>query len=65
MNGKGYNTEGDIEFEIKDGIGNIKEYYSNDNLLFEGEYLNGKGKEYKLNYKREYLNGKKWKRKRI
>ena len=44
-----------------------KEYYSNDKLMFEGEYLNGKrtgkGKEYdyengKLLFEGEYLNGK-------
>ena len=49
-----------------DGIG--KEYDSyNDNLIFEGEYKNGrryKGKEYntfdKLVFEGEYLNGKRW-----
>ena len=30
-----------MEFEIKDGKGNIKEYYYNDKLKFDGEYLNG------------------------
>ncbi len=33
-------------------------------LIFEGEYLNGKGKEYynydKIIFEGEYLNGKKW-----
>ena len=45
----------------------VKEY-NDDDLIFEGEYLNkkrnGKGKEYyyngKLIFKGEYLNGKKW-----
>jgi len=46
-----------MEFEIKEGKGNIKEYdYFEGILVFEGEYLNGdkngKGKEYY-----EYLNG--------
>ena len=42
-----------------------KEYdeYNNDNFLFLGEYLNGKGKEYNkygfLEFEGEYLNGKK------
>ena len=66
-NGKGYNSNRNIEFEIKDGKGIIKEYdlYS-DKLKFEGKYLNGerngKGKEYywngKLKFEGEYLNGK-------
>jgi len=51
-NGNGYNKDGIIDFEIKDGSGKGKEYYDNDELKFEGEYLcgdkNGKGKEYYL-----------------
>ena len=55
--------------ELKQGKGYIKEFkYSNDNLIFEGEYLNGKrngkGKEYydkgKLKFEGEYCFGKKW-----
>ena len=54
-----------MEFEIKDGKYIIKEYYYDDNLKYEGEYLNGKrngkGKEYykngKLKFEGEYLNG--------
>ena len=65
--GIGYNINGNIEYEIKDGKGNIKEYYCDDKLSFEGEYLNGKrngkGKEYNFNgeliFKGEYLNGEK------
>jgi len=63
-NGKGYNKEGKIELEIKEGNGKGKEYdyYG---FKFEGEYLNGKrngkGKEYydngKLLFEGEYLNG--------
>ena len=69
-NGKGYNIDGKIEFEIKEGKGKGKEYFEDGNLIFEGEYLNGKwngkGKEYnedgKLNYDGEFLNGKKIKK---
>ena len=53
-----------MEYEIKEGNGYIKEYYSDDKLEFEGEYLNGerngKGKEYKyakIKFEGEYLNG--------
>ena len=49
-NGKGYNKNGSMDFQIKDGSGKGKEYYNDDQLEFEGEYLNGrkngKGKEY-------------------
>jgi len=49
-NGKGYNYNNELEFEIKDGKGRIKEYNENGKLIFDGEYLNGerngKGKEY-------------------
>ena len=49
-NGKGYNRKGNIEFEIKNGKGNIKEYDECGVLKFKGEYLNGerngKGNEY-------------------
>ena len=49
-NGKGYNNEGHLEYELKNGCGKIKEYYSNGELAFQGEYSNGerkgKGKEY-------------------
>ena len=48
--GKGYNINGKLEYELKDGQGKIKEYFYNDTLRYEGEYLNGerngKGKEY-------------------
>ena len=66
-NGKGYNINGDVEFEIINGKGIIKEY-NFITLIFEGQVLNGKrngkGKEYdysgKLVFEGEYLNGKKW-----
>ena len=72
-NGNGYNMKGNLEFELKDGKGIIKEYNYNGQLKFEGEYINGerngKGKEYnydgKLIFEGEYKNVKKWKRKRI
>ena len=65
-NGKGFDNKGNIEFEIKNGKGNIKEYNENDKYIFIGVYLNGerngKGSEYDKHYlifKGEYLNGKK------
>ena len=76
-NGKLYNKKGDLEFEIKNGKGEIKEYsYCNFKLLFEGEYSNGerkKGKEYyklykdrdkqkdELKFEGEFLNNEKYK----
>ena len=60
------NVSGNIIYELSNGKGYIKEYDGNDELLFEGEYLNGKrngkGKEYdedgKLRFEGEYLKGK-------
>ena len=65
-NGKGYDKNGNILYELQNGTGKVKEYYFNYDLIFEGEYLNGKrngkGKEYnfigKLLFEGEYLNGK-------
>ena len=65
-NGKGYDTSGNIIYELINGNGKIKEYYYDCNLEFEGEYLNGKrngkGKEFwfngELEFEGEYLNGK-------
>ena len=67
-NGKGYNLDDNIIFEIKDGKGYIKDCDDDGGLLFEGEYINGKrngkGKEYyygrKLKFEGEYLNGVIW-----
>ena len=66
FNGKGYNENGNIIYELINGNGNVKEYRY-DKLIFEGEYLNGErnrfGKEYKydkLIFEGEYLNGKRW-----
>ena len=67
-NGKGYDIDGNIIYEIINGNGEVKEYDNyNGILIFEGRYLNGKrsgkGKEYfcngKIKYEGEYLNGKK------
>ena len=44
-NGKGYNKNGIIDFQIKDGNGKGKEYYDDGKIKYEGEYLNGKKKE--------------------
>ena len=41
-NGKGYDKNGNIIYEIKNGNGFVKEYNDEGNLIFEGEYLNGK-----------------------
>ena len=65
-NGKGFDVNNNLIYELKDGKGYIKEYDSHGELKFEGEYLNGKrngkGKEYnnngKLIFEGEYLNGK-------
>ena len=65
-NGKGYNGDGFLLYELKEGKGYVRDYYRG-HLIYEGEYLNGerngKGKEYKahvdyLVYDGEYLNGK-------
>ena len=67
FNGKGYDTSGNIIYELINGKGKVKEYDDNGKLEFEGEYLNGKrngrGKEYEygeLIFEGEYLNGKRW-----
>ena len=64
-NGKGFDENGTLEYEIVNGKGKIKEYDENDYLKFEGEYLNGirngNGKEFKnlkLIFEGEYKNGK-------
>jgi len=66
-NGKGYDNNNHVAYELKNGKGYVKEYDSYDKILvFEGEYLNGrkngKCKEYhldeKLIFEGEYLNGK-------
>ena len=50
MGWKGYDENGNIIYELKNGKGTIRKYYNSGKLEFEGEYLNGringKGKEY-------------------
>ena len=66
LNGKGYDKNGNIIYELINGNGKVKEYF-NGRLIFEGEYVNekknGKVKEYdnengKLIFEGEYANGK-------
>ena len=52
----------ELIYLIKDGKGFIKEFNFKGLLIYEGDYLNGKGKEYdymskKVAYTGEYLNG--------
>ena len=61
-NGKGYDENNNIIYELHNGNGKVKEYYNNGQLEFEGEYLNGirngKGKEYykgQLEFEGKYL----------
>ena len=63
-NGKGYNKNGIIDFQIEDGNGKIKEYNRSGELKFYGKYKNGekngKGKEYEfgeLKFYGKYKNG--------
>ena len=63
-NGKGYDENGNVIYELKNGNGKVKEYYDNGNIKFKGEYLNGKqngeGKEYyesgELIFEGEFVN---------
>ena len=70
-NGKGFDENGNIVYELKNGNGKVKEYYSfGENIIFEGEYLNGLkegngkvffiDKEKKLIFEGVYRNGKRW-----
>ena len=51
-NGKGYGRNNNIEYELKNGKGLMKEYDEDDEVKYEGEYLNGekngKGKKYDM-----------------
>ena len=66
--GKEYDKDGKIIYELIQGNGKVREYYNDGTLKFEGEYLNGfktgKGKEWdrhsKLLFNGEYLNGQRW-----
>ena len=49
-NGKGYDEDGNIIYELKNGTGKVKEYDYNGKLEFEGEYLNNEKKKRKIIY---------------
>ena len=64
--GKGYDEDGNVTYELNKGTGKAKEYDKYGSLVFSGEYLNGfrngKGKEYagmgrRLIFDGEYLSG--------
>ena len=65
-NGKGFDTKNNNIYELKKGQGYVKEYYLNNKIKFECEFVNGekngKGKEYyindKLEFDGEYKDGK-------
>ena len=72
-NGKGFDKNGNILYELINGNGKVYEYYISqyydiDKIQYIGEYKNekkhGKGKEYNkkgnLIFEGEYLNGFKW-----
>ena len=40
--GKGYDEDGNIIYELNNGNGKVKEYYETGKLKFEGEYIKGK-----------------------
>ena len=63
-NGKAYDINGNLIYELKDGCGKVKIYNNPDKLMYEGELLNGlnhgKGKEYynkQLNFEGEFIFG--------
>ena len=64
-NGKGYDENGNIIYELINGNGKVEEYNYRGILIFKGEYLNGKrngkGIEFnnlgKIQFEGEYLNG--------
>ena len=41
-NGKGYDENGNIIYELKNGNGKVKEYNNYGELIYEGVYINGK-----------------------
>jgi len=68
--GKGYDKNNNIIYELKNGNGYVKIHNQFGQLIFEGNYLkgekNGKGKEYHdvfgyAIFEGEYLDGKRWK----
>ena len=65
--GKGFDKNGNIIYELKKGSGLIKEFDNELRLKYEGEYKNGrrngKGKEYFediLIFEGEFYNGERW-----
>ena len=65
-NGKHYDKEGNLQYELNNGNGKIKEYDYYNTLIFDGEYLNGnkwKGKIFeediddKLRFEGNFING--------
>ena len=62
--GKGYDQNGNVIYELHNGNGMVKEYDSLEDLIYEGEYnkgkRNGKGKEYnkegKIIFEGDYKN---------
>ena len=44
-NGKGFDENGNVIYELNNGNGKVKEYNDIGSLIFEGEYLNGKKME--------------------
>ena len=66
-NGKGYDINGNVIYELKNGNGKAKEYSSSGEVIYEGEYLNGrwhgKGKFHFQNnesFEGEFKNGQIW-----
>ena len=63
--GKGYDKNGNVIYELHNGNGMVRKYYISEELEFEGEYnngkRNGKGKIYnkfgELIFEGDYLNG--------
>ena len=51
--GKGFNTKGELEYEIKNGNGQIKRYTDEGKLKFEGKILNCKINGYRKEYDEE------------
>ena len=64
-NGKDFDANGNIIYELKNGNGKVKKYNDYSDIFVEGEYLNGKrhgkAKIYRNNdillFEGEYLNG--------
>ena len=58
-NGIGLDNKSNIIYELKNGQGIVKEYYFNNKIKYECEFIdgekNGKGKEYYINDKLEYI----------